>query len=483
MAEKVFTQTMGCNPDSIRARFLADFNRNENQNDYRPRIGLIGAGTVGRAILNEHLKHEIDVVLADANADSLDTACEAAARMFPGVNVVRVASLVREMPTARLTFGAGKGKWHEGEVRPGGTPEISAHGSPLGSRLPSILIESIPENLALKQSLFVDLRRDCGADVILASNTSNLRIASVFEPLNDDPRCCGLHFFMPVADRPLVECVATPSSSPFTQDACQAHALRIGKQTLHVRDSPGFVVNRLLAPYLNQSLLMLEHGLDASLLASAAASFGMPMSPLKLIDTIGIRTAFDSGRVFWQSFPTRLDPASILAGMIKANRDNARDNARGSDDSVGTKTVSGFYTTNSIGGQSQSTDNSLSEQAIAVIARYQREVRAWTFEQVMQMIAIPMWIEAAEVLAAGIVSDFESIELAMHGGLGFIQANGFFGFFDSLGAETIIHHVQATSQPFRALCAPVELVSCLATCSHPSQAVSRYVAMKRRRET
>jgi len=440
---------------------LADLIRNENQNDDRPRIGLIGAGTVGRAILNEHLKHEIDVMLVDANADSLDTACEAAVSMFSGVNVVRVAPLVREMPTASLTFGKRK---------------LERHGSEASE---CILIESVPENLALKQSLFVDLRRDCGADVILASNTSNLRIANVFEPLGDDPRCCGLHFFMPVAERPLVECVATPSSSPFTQNACQAHALRIGKQTLHVRDSPGFVVNRLLAPYLNQSLLMLEHGLDASVLAVAAASFGMPMSPLKLIDTIGIRTAFDSGRVFWQSFPNRLDPASILAGMIKAKRGNSR----GSHESVGKKAGIGFYNASSVGDQRRSTDASLSEQAIAVIAIYQREARAWTVEQVTQMIAIPMWIEAVEVLAAGIVSDVESIELAMHGGLGFVQTNGFFGFFDSLGAETIRHYVAATSQPFRALGAPAELIACLATCVNPSQAVSHYVAMKRRLET
>lgn len=396
-------------------------------------VCLVGAGTVGRAILGEHLKHRIDVVLIDANVNSLQSACEAAVKQFRELRIERIKPLVGEMPTATMSFG-----------------DASA---------PSIVIESIPENLALKQSLFLDLRQRLGADVILASNTSNLQIASIFEPLGNDPRCCGMHFFMPVADRPLVECVPTASTSSLTKSICQTHATRICKKTLHVRDSPGFVVNRLLAPYLNQSLLMLEHGIDASMLAAAAIMFGMPMSPLQLIDTIGLRTAFDSGRIFWQSFPSRLDPAPILAGMIKAR--------------------ASFYDAVITPSDHLNIHAPLSESAKKVIAKYHRDVRSWSIEEIAQMISIPMWIEAAELMATGLVSDQASIELAMQSGLGYDQQHGFFGYFDSLGSKVLKHQLETTSLQFRGLRAPAELVACLVRGNNPSEAAARYAWSKR----
>jgi len=406
--------------------------------DKPPCVCLIGAGTVGRAILLDHLAHEVDVLLIDSNPTSLETATEQATARFPAVRVQYAPPLVSDLASLRFTI----------------SPQP-------GPASPTLVIESVTEKLALKQSLFMTLRSTFGPKMILATNTSNLRVRDVFEPLRDDPNCCGLHFFMPVECRPLVECISTASTSSTTRNTCETHALRLKKNVLQVQDSPGFVVNRLLAPYLNQSLLILEHGVDTSNLAEAALAFGMPMPPLQLIDTIGIRTAFDSGRVFWQSFPTRLDPASILSGMLKAVKSQPNHEVRFCDPVLDQP-------------EHEVSSPQTSNIAKKVIAQYQREPRSWTINEISEMISIPMWIEAAEVLKTQLVNDLDSVELAMRGGLGYSRPEGFFNFFDSMGSETLRHQLEHTGKLFRGLRASDELLSCLKMTSSPTKAILRY---------
>jgi 3-hydroxyacyl-CoA dehydrogenase/enoyl-CoA hydratase/3-hydroxybutyryl-CoA epimerase/enoyl-CoA isomerase len=390
-------------------------------------VCLIGAGTVGGAILDDNLSHSVDVILVDKSREAIETACEKACMRTPKLRVQWIEPIVEAFPAARLT-------------RVESSDWIA----------PAIVIESVPENLELKQSLFSELVKSFGPDVVLASNTSNLRISNVFKPLGDNTRCCGLHFFMPVSARPLVECIPTPHTSEQTKQLCEQYATQIGKSVLHVQDSPGFVVNRLLAPYLNQSLMLLEFGVSAEQLEEAAGRFGMPMSPLRLIDTIGIRTAFDSGRVFWQSFPERLDPSPILPGMIKATRKSGQSSG-------------GFYES-----------EKLSELAGRVIGTYQRATRSWSTDEVAALIAIPMWIEAAEVLASKVVADCPGVELAMRGGLGYAHAEGFFGYFDAMGKETLLQRIHAYGGLFRAMSAKEELMSHLIHADTSTDVIRRY---------
>src|SRR5690606_26673949 len=168
------------------------------------------------------------------------------------------------------------------------------------------------------------------------------------------------------------------ATDPETLQSCRQHARRLAKDALITGDSPGFVVNRVLVPYLNQSLLLLGRGASPQLIAEAARRFGMPLSPLELIDLIGIRTAFDSGRVFWRSFPKRIDPAPILSGMIKAGR-------------LGAAFGGGFF-----GPELQRASESdtaaaaggLDPQALAVIERYQRDERNWTIEEMIAALSL-----------------------------------------------------------------------------------------------
>ncbi len=183
-----------------------------------------------------------------------------------------------------------------------------------------IVIESIAERLDVKRNFFAEAEQIFGDDAILCSNTSTLRIGAIAEKLNRPERFCGMHFFMPVDKRHAVEVIRSEQTTDSTVRVCGDHVRRIHKEPLAVGDGPGFVVNRLLSPYLNESMLMLGRGVTAERIERAALAYGMPMSPLELIDLIGIRTTFDAGRVFWQSFPTRVDPAPILPAMVKKKR-------------------------------------------------------------------------------------------------------------------------------------------------------------------
>jgi len=394
-----------------------------------PSVLLVGAGTVGLALVLDHLRNEVDVILADADPRAIDSARLMVKENYQDIRVTDSVLAIQSLPS--LAFACG-----------------NKPPSP-----PGLCIESITENLSLKQALFSLLRRTLGHDIILTSNTSNLRVRDVFASLPGDAGVCGLHFFMPVEARPLAELIATDATSEATRAACQSHIKRLQKNVLWTRDQPGFVVNRLLAPYLNQSLLMLEHGVPHDLIHRAAQQFGMPMSPLVLMDTIGLRTAFDSGRVFWQSYPQRMDPAMILPGMVKAQR--SAPDQRVSFVPLGQTT-------------------GLTAVAVEMIKKYQRATLSMSIEDAILCLAVPMWIEAAEVIRTRVVSEFVDVDTAMRGGLGFQGDVGFWDYFDSLGTAKMVATIQKFGIHFRSLRISDELMRFLEVSSVPSTAVQNY---------
>lgn len=394
-------------------------------------VALAGAGVVGRAILVEHVRAGIDTLLVDISESAIDLAMRQTLAAAPNAQATKCSSPMTGLVAARIA---------------------QADSAPAS---PCLLIESISENLELKQRFFASAREALGPSCVLATNTSNLSVRDIFASLPDDPNSLGLHFFMPVDQRPLIEIIRRPQTCNRAIQTCEAVANRLAKPLLSTADTPGFVVNRLLAPYLNQSLLLLGRGATTRRVAAAAETFGMPLSPLALIDLIGIRTAFDSGRVFWRHFPKRIDPAPILSGMIKAKR-------------LGKDFGGGFY----------HDDQTIHPDAISVIERYFRDETRWNDDDLLECLTIPMWIEAAEVLAAGVVESFDQIETAMRGGLGYRNPTGFFGFFDSMGRDRILQRIQSSvGQP--AFASNAALLDGLADGDSPSAAIARYAQAAR----
>ncbi len=373
-----------------------------NQADL-PKTMLVGAGVVGRAILRAHLDAEVPVCLVDQDAASLDEAVRQMALTEDRWRVEKVAPLGDRIPMVCFRPTAAM----------------------LGETRHWVVIESISERIEVKQSFFADAETWLGEDALLCTNTSTLQISRIASSLRHPRRFCGMHFFMPVYNRPAVEVACGDETSPQAIEQCAAHVRRIRKEPLIVRDGPGFIVNRLLTPYLNEAMLLLCRGVSADRIEAAAMRYGMPMSPLELIDWIGTRTMFDAGRVFWQSFPSRIRPAAMLAALVKSGR-------------FGRASGAGLYDY-ADGHRSKE----IASDVLEMVDRYRRDEVALSDDEVMQLLAIPMWIEAAIARRDGVVRSSNELDLAMRGGLGFAPERSWLAFFDQLGSQSMLAAIQS----------------------------------------
>lgn len=157
-----------------------------------------------------------------------------------------------------------------------------------GVKQADVIIEAITENLEAKQGLFKALEEDAKPDAILATNTSTIPLEEISTVLNKPGRLVGIHFFNPVAKMPLVEVVQGKNTTQRVLEHAFAFVKTIGKLPLPVKSAPGFLVNRILFPYMLEAVALLEEGISGPVIDKAATDFGMPMGPIELADTVGL---------------------------------------------------------------------------------------------------------------------------------------------------------------------------------------------------
>jgi 3-hydroxyacyl-CoA dehydrogenase/enoyl-CoA hydratase/3-hydroxybutyryl-CoA epimerase/3-hydroxyacyl-CoA dehydrogenase/enoyl-CoA hydratase/3-hydroxybutyryl-CoA epimerase/enoyl-CoA isomerase len=191
-----------------------------------------------------------------------------------------------------------------------------------------------------------------------------------------------------------------------------------------VNDGPGFLVNRLLFPYMQESLELLVEGVPVKYVERAAKDFGMPMGPITLYDVVGLDTAFYAGRVMWEAFPDRIIPSQLLATLVKRGR-------------LGQKSGAGFFAYP----PGKKPEKGVPDPAFEpILATYLRgEPLELTLEQVTARLFLPMLLEATRALEDGVVRDPRDIDLGLIYGLGFPAFKGGLLFWaDTLGAEKIL---------------------------------------------
>jgi len=154
-----------------------------------------------------------------------------------------------------------------------------------------VIIEAIFENLEAKQALFKELETKAKPTALLTSNTSSIPLEQIAEALDNPGRLAGLHFFNPVAKMPLIEVIYTDATDADAIARCIAFSRQIGKLPLRCKSSPGFLVNRVLGPYLDEAMRLYKEGVPPEVIDKAAKSFGMPMGPVELSDTVGLDIA------------------------------------------------------------------------------------------------------------------------------------------------------------------------------------------------
>jgi 3-hydroxyacyl-CoA dehydrogenase/enoyl-CoA hydratase/3-hydroxybutyryl-CoA epimerase len=191
-----------------------------------------------------------------------------------------------------------------------------------------IVIEAIFENIEAKQALYAELEPKLKAGAVLATNTSSIRIETLCRKLSDPGRLVGIHFFNPVAQLQLVEVVQGASTPPqVVQDALK-FTRKLDKLPLPCKSAPGFVVNRILTPYVNEAFFALEAGTPAAVIDRAAVQFGMPLGPIELSDVVGLDVSLNVGRVLGEAFHREVP--QILIKLVEQKK-------------LGRKSGEGFY--------------------------------------------------------------------------------------------------------------------------------------------
>lgn len=351
------------------------------------RLGIVGAGVMGTAIAAQAAARGLLSILFDIDAEALARS---------------------QRQTVELLVD------HHGftseEALDIADRFIQTTNQPHGLFECEVVIESTPEVPAIKEAVFSTIEPVLHPGAILGSNTSTIPIERLAPMLQQPGRLCGLHFFHPVGQRPLVEIIRSKQTEDRTVAGALAVAIALGRPAICVGDSPGFVVNRLLLPYLTEAMELLLDRVPIERIESAARSFGMAKGPLEMIDEIGLDTILHGGRVLWETWPDRITVSPLLIPMYKKRL-------------FGLKTRAGFFLYTADGektGQIHPTTREL----IDYWTRSKKDgaeamPEQITDEQIIDRLFHPMADEAKRLLAEGVVTDPRDIELAALFGLGF----------------------------------------------------------------
>jgi 3-hydroxyacyl-CoA dehydrogenase/enoyl-CoA hydratase/3-hydroxybutyryl-CoA epimerase len=265
------------------------------------RVHVVGAGTMGGDIAAWCALRGLTVTLQDQNAERLAPAMKRAAKLFK--------DRLRDPRRAR-------------DARDRLVPDVAGDGVARAD----VIIEAIFENVEAKRSVFASLEKKARPDAILASNTSSIPLEEIATALADPSRLIGLHFFNPVARMMLVEIVVGRDTREALVPQAAAFVRQIDKLPLPVKSAPGFLVNRLLAPYLMAAMHAVDEGVAPETIDEAAVAFGMPMGPIELADTVGLDICVEVGKLLGGEAA----PPKRLMQLVEAKQ-------------LGKKTGRGFY--------------------------------------------------------------------------------------------------------------------------------------------
>ncbi len=363
------------------------------------RVGVIGAGIMGAGIAGAHIRKGVATTLSDVSQDAVAKGVGAITKVMQSrIEIGRTTQT--ELVSALACLNT--------------TTDVKAFGDR------QLVVEAVVENEEVKTKLFRELQAIVPADAILASNTSTISITRMAGAVTRPENFAGLHFFNPVDRMQLVEVIRGEKTSDQTVATLVAHTRRIGKSPIVVKDCPGFLVNRILFPYLNEAMLLLEEGADPRTLDKVATDFGMPMGPITLSDVVGLDTCLYAGMVVNRAFADRAKQTSILGALVKAGR-------------LGQKSGAGFFSYAK--GPRGADDLALSP----ILESCRTGKRDITTEEIRDRMFLAMLVEATRVLMEGIVREPADVDMGLILGIGFPpQHGGILRWADTEGASSIL---------------------------------------------
>jgi len=302
-----------------------------------------------------------------------------------------------------------------------------------------IVIEAVPEDMEIKKKVFTELDEICPPETIFASNTSALSIEEMGLATKRPHKMIGLHFFNPAHVMKLVEIIPSPQTDQETVEDVVRFAEELRKIPVVVKECPGFLVNRLLTPYLNEAVLCLQEGAaTASEIDEAMTKFGWPMGPFTLMDMIGIDICYDVGKYLFSKYGDRMTPAILFEKLYQAGR-------------YGEKTSAGFY------GYGEETDEPVKE----MIRELQESGQVATgTEFSVDRLMMPMINEAARCVEEGI-ANINDIDMACIAGLGMRVGDKRMGpleYADEVGLDVVVQKLEELEKKYGPRFHPVDLL-------------------------
>jgi 3-hydroxyacyl-CoA dehydrogenase/enoyl-CoA hydratase/3-hydroxybutyryl-CoA epimerase len=289
-----------------------------------------------------------------------------------------------------------------------------------------IIVEACKEDLQTKKEVFQELVKLGKDDCVYATNTSSLSVAEIARDLPNKQNFLGLHFFHPVDRMQLVEVVVHPDTSREAQARAAALIAKLGKIPMFVKDSPTFLVNRLLYCYLSQAARLAANGVPMNWLEDAAIDFGMPMGPMALLDEVGLDVANRVAQTLCEAFGERMTPPEQLARALSIGM-------------VGKKTGSGIYLWDATGKRG-AFDPRITDDLKLKISDDKPDQA--TCQKLAEEMILPMVDEAARCLESKVVRRAREIDLCMIIGMGFPAfRGGLLHYADSLGIDRCIERL------------------------------------------
>lgn len=346
------------------------------------RGAVLGAGTMGGGIAWLFAQNGENPYMKDINVEGLKLGLKQSSRNFSG-------ALKRKRIT-RDDFE---------RLQRSIIPTLSFD----GFQKVDLLIEAVVENMDVKKKVFSEAEKYVSADCLLTSNTSSLSVNEMAEALEKPERFAGLHFFNPVNKMPLVEIIRHDKVSEETINDLYNWVLKSKKTPVVVGDGPGFLVNRILMPFINESAFLLEEGVSVEALDSAVLNFGMPMGPCRLMDEVGIDVLVHVGKIMHDGLGDRAMPNHISSKIVDAG-------------CLGVKSSKGFYLYDGKGKQGE-----LNAEVEKLLPK--RKVKM-SEKEIQKRVIIPMINEAANILDEKIVEKASDVDLGLIFGIGFPPFRG-----------------------------------------------------------
>ncbi|HWZ60561.1 MAG TPA: fatty acid oxidation complex subunit alpha FadJ [Gemmatimonadaceae bacterium] len=373
------------------------------------KIAVLGTGFMGAGITSVAVQQGIAVRFKDTEHG----------RVLAGMAGVR--TVVKERLTRRQIT---RQQFDDMMSLAEGTIEYSGFGNV------RLVIEAVFEDLGVKQAVIREVERVVPAGAVIASNTSTIPIAAIATASRDPSRVIGMHFFSPVPKMPLLEVIVTPETNPDVIATTVALGRRLGKTVIVVNDSPGFYVNRILAPYVNEAAKMLDEGVSVEAIDKALVAFGFPVGPITLVDEVGLDVAAKSGHIIAEAYGARITPSASIQRVLAAGR-------------LGRKNRKGFYLYDEQG-EKKGVDAS-----VYTLLPTGAQRSTIPDEVIQERTVLAMLNEAVRCLEDGVIRSTRDGDIGAVMGIGFPPFRGGpFRYIDTLGAAHVVKRLEELNDKY-----------------------------------